>query len=366
MSSNDKKSKKKRPFLVSVLLEIIGLALVAVIAFFAVLTFTEYKPADTEDLEVDGTATDSLSLGDTFTVLTWNTGYAGLGEDADFFMDGGTSVRSTEEDQVLENMSAIMNYIYNLNPEVVFLQEVDEASKRSYYLDQVYYYTHALEDHYQSSFAYNYKTVYVPYPWPTIGQVSAGILTLTNYEVSSAQRISLPYPFSYPVRLCNLKRCLMVSYVDIEGTDAQLVLVNLHLEAYDDGEGKIAQTAQLAELIAAETAKGNYVIAGGDFNQTFSSCDTSSYPQLDEDLWSPGYIDVSDFDSSLQFVMDSSTPTCRSLDQALSGADADSFQYYMIDGFIVSSNITVVSAETIDLGFENSDHNPVVMTVTLK
>jgi len=45
------------------------------------------------------------------------------------------------------------------------------------------------------------------------------------------------------------------------------VLVNLHLEAYDSGEGKIAQTKLLVEFLEQEYAKGNYVIAGGDFNQ---------------------------------------------------------------------------------------------------
>lgn len=47
------------------------------------------------------------------------------------------------------------------------------------------------------------------------------------------------------------------------------MLVNLHLEAYDDGEGKIAQTKQLREFIQSEYEKGNYVIAGGDLNQVF-------------------------------------------------------------------------------------------------
>ena len=53
------------------------------------------------------------------------------------------------------------------------------------------------------------------------------------------------------------------------GSDREPVLVNLHLEAYDDGEGKIAQTNQLRDYIEDEYAKGNYVIAGGDFNQVF-------------------------------------------------------------------------------------------------
>ena len=41
------------------------------------------------------------------------------------------------------------------------------------------------------------------------------------------------------------------------------------------------------------------------------------------------------------------------------------FQFYMIDGFIVSDNLEVSSVETMDLGFANSDHNPVLLRVRL-
>ena len=43
------------------------------------------------------------------------------------------------------------------------------------------------------------------------------------------------------------------------------MVFNLHLEAYDNGEGKIAQSKKLADVLSQEYAKGNYVIAGGDF-----------------------------------------------------------------------------------------------------
>ena len=37
----------------------------------------------------------------------------------------------------------------------------------------------------------------------------------------------------------------------------------------------------------------------------------------------------------------------------------------MIDGLIVSPNVTVKAVETLDLGFENADHNPVRLSVAL-
>jgi hypothetical protein len=40
-------------------------------------------------------------------------------------------------------------------------------------------------------------------------------------------------------------------------------------------------------------------------------------------------------------------------------------QYFSIDGFLVSPNVDVASVKTLDLGFEYSDHNPVLLTVSL-
>ncbi len=349
------------------ILVLIGIILVAIVVFIGVLTVTEYKPEATEPLEINGSASKTLSQGDSLTIMTWNSGYGGLGENADFFMDGGKSVQSADAQTVTANIDAINRFIADSGADVVFLQELDTDSKRSYGINELEMIADANKNS-QNTFALNYKTLYVPYPWPPIGKVTCGIATLSSFEVSDSTRVSLPCPFKYPVRLANLKRCLMVNRVPIEGSDKELVLINLHLEAYDDGEGKAAQTAQLRELLESEAAKGNYVIAGGDFNQTFSNCDTSNYPIISEDMWKPGIIDVSEFDESLQFVMDSKHPSCRSLDKPLAGNESDpsSFQYYIIDGFIVSDNLVINDYETKDLKFKNTDHNPLIMNVTLK
>lgn len=37
----------------------------------------------------------------------------------------------------------------------------------------------------------------------------------------------------------------------------------------------------------------------------------------------------------------------------------------MIDGFILSPNVTLLGVETLDGGFQASDHNPVRLTVAL-
>ena len=140
--------------------------------------------------------------------------------------------------------------------------------------------------------------------------------------------------------------------------------MNLHLEAYDDGEGKAAQTKVLTEFLREQYEAGNYVIAGGDFNQTFPGA-LDVYPMKDPTLWTPGMLDDSNLPGEgWQFAFDTSTPSCRLLNMPYDPSNPDT-QYYVIDGFIVSPNVQVDSVETVDDGFEFSDHNPVMLHVTL-
>jgi endonuclease/exonuclease/phosphatase family metal-dependent hydrolase len=358
---------KKTPVWKKIILAVIGVVACLLLAFgilILVLTVTEYRPEDTESVTVNGKYSKTLSVGDQISVLTWNIGYGALGDNADFFMDGGTHVLTASTERVHENVKNILSDVIELDPDVVFFQEADVDSKRSRYTDEVQTIEVSFSG-YQNAFANNYKCLYVPYPLPTLGRVDSGILTLSRFEVTSAQRMQLPCPFAWPVRAANLKRCLLVERIPLQNSDKELVLVNLHLEAYDDGAGKAAQTQELKELLESELEAGNYVIAGGDFNQSFSSTDTSAYPVIRDGLWTAGFIDTDDFSDQLQFLADSSTPTCRSLDQPYEGADRENFQYYMIDGFIVSDNLQVKSLETLDKGFVSSDHNPVLLSVTL-
>ena len=364
---------------IKIIIKGIIILITAVLLFVAgllvFLTVTEYKPADVEPLKVKGTADETYSLGDSMTIMTWNIGYGALGDNADFFMDGGKMVKSAEEDRVLENMDGIMQTIEQTNPDIFLIQEIDRDSARSYHIDELAMLRDRFKG-YESTFGINYKTPFVPYPMPPLGKIVAGIATFSDSQAENVERIQLPVPFKWPVRPVNLKRCVTETHIPIYNSaetgsdepkriDKELVIFNLHLEAYDSGAGKIAQTKMLAKLLKEERAKGNYVIAGGDFNQIFSSADKDAYPPQ-PDKWLPGELDEEQFGDGWIFLMDEKTPSCRSLDQPLVGADLGSFQYYLIDGFIASDNIQINELETMDLGFVNADHNPVVLQFTLK
>lgn len=326
------------------------------------LTVTEYNPAYAEDAQRGNVNGERKLSEKSLRILTLNTGYGGLDDSADFFMDGGESVNPASQAQVEQNMVGIEDLIRAADADIVLLQEVDTDSKRTFGIDQWRQYEFDLED-YESRYALNYSCDYVPYPLPTIGKVHSGIATFSRYDIESATRYSLPCPFSWPMRVANLKRCILVSRIPIERQDDQeLVVVNVHLEAYDDGEGKVAQMEMLMQILEEEYAKGNYVIAGGDFNQSFPD-GLERYPVSGSAQWTPGQL--TELPEGWSYAWDSSTPTCRLLNQPYDPRSSET-QYYVIDGFILSPNVELVKVRTQDADFAVTDHNPVLLEVNLK
>ena len=333
--------------------------IIAAAGLVGYLTITEYRPADIQPAErivLNGGAKAGREL----ILCTWNIGYGGLGKESDFFMDGGSMVNPPSAEISQKNLSGIQDYMEENPADIWLLQEVDAGSSRSDNVDQ-FERLRSVFDH-SGVFACNYKCGFVPFPLPPIGKVQSGLAVMTSLGLSAdAQRISLHCPYSWPVSTANLKRCLLTARIPVEGTDKELVIINLHMEAYESGEGRIIQTRQLTELMSREYAKGNYVIAGGDFNQSFPGT-RDTYPIKNEEMWTPGILEENALPAGWQYAFDDSTATCRLLDAPLS----QQTQLYVIDGFIVSPNVELKEISTADMGFECSDHNPVRMAVVLK
>lgn len=348
-------------FLIKIVSSIISFVLVVAVALISWLSITEFMPQPIEDAQRQASATASYS-GTPLRIVSWNIGYGALGKESDFFMDGGSQTSINDKNIVSKNLSGITSTLSGMNADVYLLQEVDKKSTRSNYIDELTMFESSFSN-YSSAFGLNYFCNLVPYPWPPIGKVESGLLTLQKLSMDEAERISLPVPFTWPLRIANLKRCLLVTYVPIANSDKQLVLVNFHLEAYDDGSGKAAQSKMLRDFMESEYQKGNYVIAGGDFNQSFPDT-LSRYPIKGQQSWTPGLLDSNDLPAGWKYYYDSSSPTCRLLNQPYD-PNSNATQYYVIDGFILSPNVQATSVRTQNVNFEYSDHNPVVLEVNL-
>lgn len=360
-----------------VLFKIFGRTVFVIVLFFglllAFLTITEYRPKDIETLSVENNQ-DALRVtkGERISLMTFNIGYAGLGRDEDFILDGGEKGRPDSKSVIEDYFSGITSIIDSNYADVYLFQEVDLQSRRSYYINQVESLKNHLGDQYSSNFAYNFNAVFVPFPvsfTDYLGPVESGLQTFSRFQIDSAEREQFPGSFSWPVRVVNLKRAMVVNRLPIENSDKEFVVVNLHMSAYDsDGTLRNQEMAFLKAFLEDEQNKGNYVVIGGDFNQTFPGA-VGAFPAIQDEEHGAYYVAHAIEDDYLpddyQFIYDATSPTGRSLYTAYTDEFLSGTQYYVIDGFIVSNNIQVDVIETLDYEFLYSDHNPVRLEITL-
>lgn len=361
-----------------VFLVIVIVLVVFVMGFVLTLQIFEFRPDDITVLAVENNLSDSesnyIDIEEGLTVLTFNIGYASLSETEDFVMDGGKKGRMDSKEEVEGNIDGITSILEENEADIYLMQEVDVDSNRSYNINQLVHFQDVLGK--SSVLAYNYRCIFVPFPFnPTqmMGKVNSGIVTFSDYYTESAERHQLPGKFAWPESLANLKRAMLISKYPIQNSSKYLVVINVHLSAYDDGTMRLQEMEALKNVMQAEYNAGNYVIVGGDFNQSFPQAVnynedesyTYHYALKDEGLWEAYPMEKEWFlENGFSFGVDITTPTCRLLDKPYDTENSDNNQYYVIDGFIVSNNIEIISTETLNESFKYSDHNPVLINLS--
>lgn len=344
---------------------IIFIIVIAVIfiAYLGFMIVTDYKPEAVIPIEVENNQKNKAKLNEELSITTYNMGYCAMDKDMHFFMDGGKLSRGISKEKVVENLQKSVEALEKLNSNFMFLQEVDVNSTRSYKVNECEYIKDDFR-HYGSTFAINYKCPWVPVPiTKPHGKVLSGLLSLSDLNIVDSKRYDLPGKENFLVQLAELDRCMLVDRVSVEN-GKELVLVNIHLSAYDKG-GKIRkqQLEFLKSFLEEEEKKGNYVIVGGDFNHQIPGSDptvfkaTEQWPswlqEMPETFKPEGY----------QWKFDPKTATVRT---AGTPYKKDENFRAIIDGFIVSDNIEVVNCKGLELDFKYSDHNPLTMTFKLK
>lgn len=355
---------------IKIILAVIIVPIVFLLGFIITLEAFEYRPDDIKDLAVNGDIDKTPSVSDTISLLTFNIGYASLSKTEDFILDGGTKTKMDSKSEVRDNLDGLLGIVESQSADITLLQEVDIDSRRSYFINQKKTFTDAMDTN--SAFAYNYRCIFVPFPLnpaKMMGKVDSGILTLSSFALEEAKRHQLPGSYDWPISLAHLKRAILITIIDLTDSDHDLVVINVHLSAYDDGTMRQEEMAYLRGVLEERKENGDFVIVGGDFNQTFPqamSGDDYLYPLKDPDLWEAYPMDKTWFeDNGFSFGVDPSTPTCRLLHQPLDTENDENNQYYVIDGFIVSNNIEILSVKTLEENFTYSDHNPVYMEIEL-
>jgi endonuclease/exonuclease/phosphatase family metal-dependent hydrolase len=240
-------------------LRFLVIIIIAFIAFFfwassSTLNSTEYKVVSELENKVKP-ENDTV-----FSIVTYNIGY----------LSGMTNNRAIEKPKQLfdNNMNKVLLETKNVNPDIIAFQEIDYNASRSYDVNQETEIA-ALGFNYAAR-AVNWDERYLPFPyWPIkmhFGKVVSGQSIISKYPLKEHQRIVLQRVESEPFyrNAFYLERLAQVVKVVLNGQE--VVLINIHLEAFD----KATRVNQFEEVLAIfNKYKNDYpTILLGDFNST--------------------------------------------------------------------------------------------------
>ncbi len=350
-----------------VLLIILLVLLLAVAGYVAYVFGTYSRIEDNVALEVSGTAEEMAKTGETYTIISYNAGFGAYLADFTFFMDEGKESRARSLESVNMCINGIADTALSFEPDFALFQEVDTDSTRSWHVDEAA----LLRDRfaaamsYDSVFAVNYHSAYLMYPlFQPHGASNSGILTLSRKNVASALRRSLPITTSLK-KILDLDRCYSISRVPVEN-GKELVLINVHLSAYGtDATQNNAQVEMIIHDMISEYEKGNYVVCGGDFNHDFTGNSREYFNPGSDKVYSwchpfPDELIPEGFQKCTDYA-EGMVSTSRYTNIPYS-EESDTF---ILDGFIISDNVSCTYVQNIDTAYPYTDHNPVVMKFTL-
>ena len=343
------------------------LVIVLIAVGYVAYVFIDYHRIGDQPLTVTAGATsEKAGTGKTYRIVSWNIGFGAYEDDYGFFMDGGTQSWAWSKERLDTNLKNITDLLAKQKADLYLIQEVDLDATRSYHFDEREYLVKDLGDQ-NYTFAQNYDSPFLMYPLTQPhGKSRAGLMTFSRFVIDSAVRRELPIETGF-TKFLDLDRCYSANRIPMDN-GKELVLYNFHLSAYtSDGTIANKQLQILLDDIQAEYNKGNYCIAGGDFNKDILGDSSKYFGKSDiEYTWAQPIPEevLAGYKAKLvaPFNEASPVPSCRNADGPYHKG-----QYVLtIDGFLVTDTIKVNRSDVIDTQFKYSDHNPVDMTFVLK
>ena len=321
----------------------------------------DYKP-QTNTIDITGIHGEPGIADQTiFSMLSWNIGYAGLGSKSDFFYDGGKMVKPARSDYD-SYWERILSRIQTLDSlDFILLQEVDTASTRSFHINQ---YANISEHLYTHCGVYvkNYDVLYVPMPlFNPMARVISGLSFFSRYTFSMASQVVFPENYAWPKKLFMPDRCFILAKFDCS-SGKKLHIINTHNSAFDDGTLCYSQLKLLYEYMQEAYRKGDYIIAGGDWNMNPAGYANIHFISKDSAFALPDLSSIRGPDSTWTIAFDPRYPTNRDVSTPyIPGLTPTT----IIDYYICSPNINVLEVKTLYNGFKNSDHQPVYLRFEL-
>lgn len=345
---------------------VFGAIIVALLCYIAYLFLSYHRIDDNQELTPERNNQELLSTNQSYRGMTFNIGYGAYTADYTFFMDGGKSARAKDQATVENNMAGVAATAKTIDPTISFFQEVDQEGDRSRHVNEVAF----LQQQFASSssvYAQNYQSAYLFYPFlDPIGKATSGIVTLAQSDITEAIRYSLPIETNFN-KFFDLDRAFSVSHLPVSN-GKELIAINVHLSAYtDDPAVQEAQINKLYDVMTDAYQAGNYVLVGGDFNHDMlGNSPTIFNTTAERHSWDQPFPESTlpnGFTIPKGTIAQDGVPTTRKLDIPYEPGVS---YVSVLDGFMVSDNISVEHVAVHDGAFEYSDHNPVVIDFSLQ
>jgi endonuclease/exonuclease/phosphatase family metal-dependent hydrolase len=210
-------------------------------------------------------------------------------------------------------------------------------------------------------FGMNYRVFFVPVPLSEpMGKVESGLMTLSMHTPLTVERYSFPGNYAWPMKLFMLDRCFLVNRYPVSN-NKELLVINTHNSAYDDGTLRAGQMEFLRKYLLEEYNRGNYVIVGGDWNQTPHGFDPV-LPSYRFDTLNLTYVEKDYPEAGWTWAFDPGLPTNRRVGVPYNRSTSLTT---VIDYYLLSPNIELKDVETKDVDFKYSDHQPVELRAKL-
>lgn len=311
-----------------------------------------HVPQDRAAAVVNGTSSLPVAQRN-LSLLSWNIGYGGMGQESDFKLDGGQQTRPLSKTLVENNIAAIANFLAASEVDVLLLQEVAKPSFNTYQVNILNEVIRSLPGT-SYTFGSDILTRFVPPPF----RVAIGNSTFSRRPVKAADTLALPLERTFQYGIFRKGYRMHVLY--LEGP-IEWVIINIHLSAFDDSSDNVRER-QLAETLrfaVSQFEMGKHVIIGGDWNLRLAQS-YFSHSTDDRDLFWIRDLDTRKLPDGWNLAVDPTKPTVRTANAPY----VEGVNYRLIiDGFLLSPNIDLIDVYTHDLNFANSDHNPVHINV---
>ena len=322
-------------------------------AFLVVLINRWLPPAAVKGYQPSRKVEDVEAPPNQLKVVSWNLGYAGLGANANFVADGGEDLLPIDRETVQRNAKAIAEKIAQFEADIVFLQEAAGPSFINRNVD-LRGMIQGANSEMSSVYSADVKSWLIPYPM----KMDTGKLTLTKLPTTEANGVLLPLEDTYYAGFLRREYRMVVSRLDI-GEEKELVAINVHLAAFDDGSTRQEQVDEIIDFANKEFQNGNYVMVGGDWNLRLTP---TNFPHntAEEHLFWLADFPMDKVPEGWHLVADNKTPSVRTVHQAYTEGDN---YVCTVDGYLLSPNLKANKIENLDLGFQNSDHQPATLTL---